>query len=62
MSSITDYLKEPHILSQLSDGFFKDHKVKMNDSISEKEINGCDLEQSDQIATNQMTITALQPM
>ncbi len=27
----------------------------MNDSMSEKEINGCDLEQSDEIATNQMT-------
>ncbi len=27
----------------------------MNDLISKKEINGCDLEQSDEIATNQTT-------
>ncbi len=27
----------------------------MNDSISEKEMNGCDLEQSENNATNQMT-------
>ncbi len=41
--------KEPPILSQLSDVKFENHQVKMNDSISEKEINGCDLEQLQQI-------------
>ncbi len=54
-SFITDNLKEPPTLSQLSYFNFEKHKVKMNDSISEKEINGCDLEQSDDNATNQMT-------
>ncbi len=54
MSSMKDDLKEPSTLSQVSDGFFENRQVKMNNSISENEVNGCDLEQSDEIATNQM--------
>ncbi len=57
MSSITDNLKDPPTLSRVSDGFFKDHQVKRYDLISEKEVNCFDLEQSDEIATNQMTAT-----
>ncbi len=38
-SSITNDLKEPPTLSQVTDGFFKDCQVKRNDSISEKEVN-----------------------
>ncbi len=56
-SSITDNLKETPTLLQVSDVFFKDHQVKRNDSISEKEVNGCDLEQSDEIKTKQTTAT-----
>ncbi len=37
--------------------FFKNHQVKMNDSIYENEADGCDLDQSDEIVTNQMTAT-----
>ncbi len=44
LSSIADDLKEPPILLQVSNGVFKNHQGKMNDSISEKEVNGCDLE------------------
>ncbi len=53
ISSITDDLKEPSCCSIRC--FFENHQGKMNDSISETEINGCDLEQSNEIATNQMT-------
>ncbi len=41
-------------MSQLSNVNFENHQVKTNDSISEKEINGCDLEQSE-ITTYQTT-------
>ncbi len=56
-SSITDNLKESPTLLQVSDGFFKNQQVKMNNSISEIEINGCDFEQSNEIVTNQTTAT-----
>ncbi len=40
--SITDDLKELPNLSQISDFNFESHQIKMNDSISQKDINGCD--------------------
>ncbi len=54
-SSISDNMIKSPTLSQLSDVIFDSNQVKMNDSISKTEINGCDLEQSDESVTNQMT-------
>ncbi len=54
-SSITDHLKEPPTLSQVSYFNFEKKNIDMNDSIPDKEINGCDVEQSDDNTTNQTT-------
>ncbi len=54
-SSITEELKEPPTLSQLSDIIFDNNQHKMNDSISQTEVNGCDVEQIDESISNQMT-------
>ncbi len=41
MSSIRNNLQEPTLLQE-SNGFFKDHEIKGNDSISENKVYGCD--------------------
>ncbi len=47
-SSISEDLKDPPTLSQLSDVFFDNNQCKMNDTISKAEVNRCDLEQIDE--------------
>ncbi len=43
-SSISEDLKEPPTLVQLSDVIFDNNQHKMNDLISKTEVNECDVE------------------
>ncbi len=58
-SSITHNLKDPPPLLQLSDLLFDSNQVNMNDSISETEMNGCDVEMIHTTAEFNTNVTLL---
>ncbi len=54
-SSLTEDLKEPSTLLQLSGVIFDNNQHKMNDLMSKTDINGCDVGKLDESISNHMT-------